>query len=179
MQSFINSALHLSNNEEDTPSQLSDRPPILIFEIADPFDQSTPPISPSPIVTVPVLSQGQVEYDLKGIIYSGGYHFNARIITGQDSIWTYDGQKHGGQLQREPFTSTEELLALDGKRANAFLYTLRPNQDIALQDQEAHTSQQHHRPRYPCGATASDAIPSIGRLQATHHVRLQMNDITQ
>jgi hypothetical protein len=40
-----------------------------------------------------VTDDGHMPLHLRGIIYSGGFHFTARIIHPDGSIWYHDGQK--------------------------------------------------------------------------------------
>jgi hypothetical protein len=47
-------------------------------------------------------SVGTVAYELRGIIYAGGYHYNTRLADGSGSLWQYDNQVGGGQPVFDP-----------------------------------------------------------------------------
>lgn len=75
---------------------LKDTPPVLFFEV-----QSTQTITIIPSRTLVLPCQdGAATYRLEGIVYAGGQHFSARLIT-DDHIWTYDGQTNAGHPQLE------------------------------------------------------------------------------
>ena len=70
--------------------------PIIVFEIAP---QTTPLPVPTNMIHLPLDDAGAYDYHLRGIVYYGGYHFTARLIDSNQSVWSYDGQLHGGLPQ--------------------------------------------------------------------------------
>ncbi|KAF8170492.1 hypothetical protein K438DRAFT_1535142, partial [Mycena galopus ATCC 62051] len=58
--------------------------PFAVFSLADTGIQL------DPVLYLPVGSM-QVKYVLRGLIYSGGSHFTARVITSTGGIWYHDG----------------------------------------------------------------------------------------
>lgn len=72
-------------------------------------------------------SHRTVQYSLRGIIYSGGYHFSARMIDDNDMVWKYDGRVNRGFPMLEgplglTFLINPSLLMLDGRTAYLFLF---------------------------------------------------------
>ncbi|KAF6750250.1 hypothetical protein DFP72DRAFT_743768, partial [Ephemerocybe angulata] len=61
-------------------------------------------------------------YQLKAVIYSGGYHFAARFIDSSGSTWVYDGQHHRGYMREEERTSPGNIDTLETRQANVFMY---------------------------------------------------------
>ncbi|EPS92925.1 hypothetical protein FOMPIDRAFT_1137118 [Fomitopsis schrenkii] len=59
-------------------------------------------------ITVPT-SQGQVDYQLVGVIYYGGHHFTCRIITPDGHIWMNDGRTMGGKCEYDGKVKVSEI----------------------------------------------------------------------
>jgi len=59
-------------------------PPVLAFSLTQGNLKVTPAIDVS-------KNGRKVRYHLKGIIYYGGYHFTARVVTSQGDVWYHDG----------------------------------------------------------------------------------------
>ncbi|KAA1479923.1 hypothetical protein DENSPDRAFT_789689 [Dentipellis sp. KUC8613] len=59
-------------------------PPLLSIEL----------LNQAAIITQKITLTSEFEssvYKLRGIIYSGGFHFTARVIDSESNVWYYDG----------------------------------------------------------------------------------------
>jgi hypothetical protein len=98
-------------------------PPFWYFET--PADLSEHVI-PSEHVHFPNQTLERV-YRLAAIIYSGELHFNARVITAERTIWTYDGQINNGTPVQDHLASLEHPESLQrygSKTAYLHIYVL-------------------------------------------------------
>lgn len=96
-------------------------PSILFLELIE----SRTPISPTRTLNVPI-KQGIATYVLAGVIYTGDFHFSARIIDyTHNKSYTYDGQSNNGCPAAEDSQEgvSSNLLDLDGRRAHILLYS--------------------------------------------------------
>jgi hypothetical protein len=120
-----------SANNDSAPWKLTLRnaPPVLYFEV-----QSTQSVTIFPSQTLVLPCQdGGVIYQLKGIVYVGGQHFSARLIT-DDCIWNYDGQMNAGYPQSENATESafgnsdcilRRFSHLGGRAAHVYIYSFQ------------------------------------------------------
>jgi hypothetical protein len=88
---------------------LQHQPSILAFENPEPFGDAAPSMAPSPLITLPIENHADIEYELRSVIFIGGYHFAVRIISRDGSIWKYDGQQRNGNLEREEITVHSDI----------------------------------------------------------------------
>ena len=65
---------------------------------------------------------GNVTYDLKGIVYSGGNHFSAHWRTSEGIWWEYDGRTNGGRPLRVTGTTFSKFA---GRKAHIIFYFLQ------------------------------------------------------
>lgn len=103
-------------------------PPLMTFEDVA---QSLPSLLGSPTLELPTAS-GQVQYQLRGIIYEGGFHFSARMLEPNGLVWQYDGQVNGGHPAIDliasdlnfttPSSHYQALTTLDHRRAHLLVY---------------------------------------------------------
>lgn len=108
---------------------LGNASPVLFFEV-----QSTQTVSIFPSRTLVLPCQdGGVTYQLKGIVYVGGQHFSARLIT-DDHIWNYDGQTDAGHPQLETAANLVNgngdcslglFSHLEGRAAHIYVYSFQ------------------------------------------------------
>ena len=62
-------------------------------------------------------------YALRGVVYGGGNHFTARIITRQQEVYRYDGiQQRAARHEGHFRNKKEDIWTLDDKRAIAYIY---------------------------------------------------------
>lgn len=100
--------------------------PIIFFEV--------PPanvlIYPSPYLAIPCTSY-KCRYRLAAIIYHGDFHFCARLLLHNHSLWMYDGQTNNGTpiLEHPDFGawhaqggSLSLLTSLGSKKAHIYIY---------------------------------------------------------
>jgi len=99
---------------------------------------SLPALFPSPTLTVP-LETGDVVYNLHGIIYFGSYHFSARLVDGDDSVWQYNGCLNRGVptadvpashcVANDLFTSSTLLNCQGSKGSHLLVYALQEDSE--------------------------------------------------
>jgi hypothetical protein len=110
-------------------------PQLLTLEVVP---MSLPALFPSPTLTVP-SETGDVVYNLRGIIYLGSYHFSARLVDGDDSVWQYDGRLNGGVptadvpashcVANDLFTSSTLLNCQGSKGSHLLVYALQEDSE--------------------------------------------------
>jgi hypothetical protein len=72
------------------------------------------------------VSTISANYELKGIVYLGEFHFTSRIITSDYKVWFHDGRVTARTCYEEGLLSDfnkTDLLTCDGKRAMLVVYT--------------------------------------------------------
>ncbi|KAF5309724.1 hypothetical protein D9611_014437 [Ephemerocybe angulata] len=73
-----------------------------------------------------VVNLASCTYRLAGIVYWGGYHFTARVVSNKNAVYRYDGMENEGRLT-DDFTLTtaklrRALCTMDGKVASLAVY---------------------------------------------------------
>jgi hypothetical protein len=97
---------------------LANPPPLLFFELGSGQHVT---VVPSDVLDFP-CQNGTVRYHLKGIVYCGGAHFTARLITDNVTL-TYDGQVNDGQPHVEDISiNFLDVRELDGREAHICVY---------------------------------------------------------
>ena len=68
-----------------------------------------------------------ITYDLKGIVYLGGFHFTSRIITSDNNVWFHDGIETGRSCHKvgklNDFNGSS-LLDCAGRKARLIIYAM-------------------------------------------------------
>ncbi|PPQ75766.1 hypothetical protein CVT24_002642 [Panaeolus cyanescens] len=113
---------HCGTTISEITALLSNKPPVLYFEIPEVVGQEGK-IIPSELISFETTF-GDMQYKLVAVIYLGGFHFSCRFL--DEGVWTYDGQLHKGAPQREcdkvgPIT---DLLKMGSKKAHIYIYTI-------------------------------------------------------
>jgi len=67
----------------------------------------------------------KVRYQLKGIIYHGGYHFTARVVTSQGDVWYYDGMTTARECIYEgKLSELTNIRDAEGRKISTVIYSL-------------------------------------------------------
>ncbi|EIM79075.1 uncharacterized protein STEHIDRAFT_69944 [Stereum hirsutum FP-91666 SS1] len=61
----------------------------------------------------------KASYKLAGVIYYGDYHFTARLVDKQRTVWSYDGMQHNGVCIQEAKLKDMSSMATLGNRTAA------------------------------------------------------------
>jgi hypothetical protein len=93
-------------------------PPLIVISLTQGNLKVTP--------TIEVSKNGRKEkYNLKGIIYHGGYHFTARIITSQRDVWYHDGMTTANECRYEgKLCDLHDIRDAEGRRISTVIYSL-------------------------------------------------------
>jgi hypothetical protein len=97
-----------------------DVPPLLILAI-----NNNTKIDISKKMTLPISTK-RTDYELKGIIYLGDFHFTCLLITSDYNVWFHDGRITGRNCYKKRHLdnfNNSELLTHNGKNAILLLYT--------------------------------------------------------
>jgi hypothetical protein len=99
---------------------MSEPLPFLIVELVVPADNLCY------VKAEPRIAVGEWNYDLRGIIYYGSYHFTSRVIDDSQNSWFHDGMRAGGRVIFEGnYTGLNEVIAPDGRTPHFLLYMYR------------------------------------------------------
>jgi hypothetical protein len=93
-------------------------PPLLALSLTQGNLKVTPTIE---------ISQGnrKAKYHLKGIIYHGGYHFTARIVTSQGDVWYHDGMTTAKECRYEgKLCNLNDIKDAEGRKISTVIYSL-------------------------------------------------------
>jgi len=93
-------------------------PPILAFSLIQGNLKVTPAIEVS-------KNGRKVRYQLKGIIYHGGYHFTARVVTSQGDVWYHDGMTTARECKYEgKLSELTDIRDAEGRKISTVIYSL-------------------------------------------------------
>jgi hypothetical protein len=106
------SSLHMQTEFNPT------MPPLIVLSLTQGNLKVTP--------TIEVSKNGRREkYHLKGIIYHGGYHFNARIVTSEKVVWYHDGITTANKCKYEgKLCDLCDIRDADGRKISTVIYGL-------------------------------------------------------
>jgi hypothetical protein len=61
---------------------------------------------------------------LAGVVYHGGFHYVARIVSRHGTVWKYDGMQNGGAPTKEgEFESLRNMNQLDSRVLALVVYS--------------------------------------------------------
>jgi hypothetical protein len=67
----------------------------------------------------------KIKYHLKGVIYHGGYHFTARVVTSQGDVWYYDGMTTAKECRFEGrLSDLHNIRVAEGRKISTVIYSL-------------------------------------------------------
>ena len=72
------------------------------------------------------MSKKKSDYELKGIIYLGDFHFICLLITSDYNVWFHDGRITGRACYKKGHLddfNNSDLLTCNGKNATLVIYT--------------------------------------------------------
>jgi len=93
-------------------------PPVLAFSLTQGSVKVTPAIDVS-------KNGRKVRYHLKGIIYHGGYHFTARVVTSQGDVWYHDGMTTARECIYEgKLNELTDIRDAEGRKISTVIYSL-------------------------------------------------------
>jgi hypothetical protein len=93
-------------------------PPLIVLSLTQGNLKITP--------TIEVSKNGRkAKYHLKGIIYHGGYHFTARIVTSQKDVWYHDGMTTAKECKYEgKLCDFHDIRDAEGRKVSTVIYSL-------------------------------------------------------